>query len=74
MYLACVHVIVQVCISTCGFVTYVLSAATYHLALAMGVLGGALLAALNSHPYNTRQVTNNQCGALGKNLHSLKDC
>ena len=38
-----IHVIVQECISTCGFVTYVLSAATYHLALAMGVLGGALL-------------------------------
>ena len=43
MVLPCVYVIVQECISTCGFVTYVLSAATYHLALAMGVLGGALL-------------------------------
>ena len=42
-----VYVILQVCISTCGFVTYVAVLCrhlTYHLALAMGVLGGALLA------------------------------
>ena len=47
-------------------------AGTNHLALAMGVLGGALLA---STPTLTtpRQVTN-QCGPLEKSLHSLEDC